>query len=266
MVLADLSSRCQSALRAFASKTGPAAGDLDPLLNTLSDALLAADVSVPYVAELKKTVKAEILSQTPENDLSKLGAAAKQRLVQRCIVKHLTKLLAGDLTRQRFAPVKNPREPQVVLFVGLQGSGKTTSIAKYAHHYKKKGFRSVGLVCADTFRAGAFDQLKQNAAKIHCPFFGSYAETDPVAIAREGVEKFRRENFDLILVDTSGRHRQEAALFTELEQMVDAVEPTASVLVMDSHVGQAGFRQAEEFARTVDIGAVREGGGDVVCF
>lgn len=69
------------------------------------------------------------------------------------------------------------------MFVGLQGSGKTTTCAKYAYYYKKKGWR-VAMVCADTFRAGAFDQLKQNAARIRVPFYGSYSETDPVEIAR----------------------------------------------------------------------------------
>lgn len=71
---------------------------------------------------------------------------------------------------------------KVVMFVGLQGSGKTTSCTKYAYHWIKKGFW-VGLICVDTFRAGAFDQLKQNASKIRCPYYGSYSETDPVKIA-----------------------------------------------------------------------------------
>lgn len=72
------------------------------------------------------------------------------------------------------------------MFVGLQGSGKTTTCSKVAYYYKKKGWK-VAMVCADTFRAGAFDQLKQNAAKIKVPFYGSYIETDPVTIAEEGV-------------------------------------------------------------------------------
>lgn len=80
----------------------------------------------------------------------------------------------------------------VVMFVGLQGSGKTTTCAKYARYFQRKGWRTA-LVCADTFRAGAFDQLKQNATKIRVPFFGSYTETDPVKIAEEGVNKFKSE-------------------------------------------------------------------------
>jgi len=92
------------------------------------------------------------------------------------------------------------------MFVGLQGSGKTTTCTKYAAYYQKKGWRTA-LICADTFRAGAFDQLRQNAAKIHCPCYGSYSESDPVQISAEGVEHFRDQNYEIIIVDTSGRHK-----------------------------------------------------------
>lgn len=85
-----------------------------------------------------------------------------------------------EVQRKPFIPKKG--KVNVVMFVGLQGSGKTTTCAKYAHFYKKKGWK-VAMVCADTFRAGAFDQLKQNAARIKVPFYGSYVEMDPVAIA-----------------------------------------------------------------------------------
>src|SRR5438105_5108255 len=106
-------------------------------------------------------------------------------------------------------------KPNVVMFVGLQGSGKTTTCTKFAYHYMRKGWR-VGLVCADTFRAGAFEQLKMNAAKIKCPFFGHKKETDPVKIAKEGVTFFKEQKFEIIIVDTSGRHKQETALFEEM--------------------------------------------------
>jgi signal recognition particle subunit SRP54 len=108
------------------------------------------------------------------------------------------------------------------MFVGLQGAGKTTTCCKYAAHHKKKGW-APGLVCADTFRAGAFDQLKQNASRAGIPFYGSYAATDPAAVAAAGVEKFRAERRDLIIVDTSGRHKQEEALFEEMRQVRERV-------------------------------------------
>ena len=87
----------------------------------------------------------------------------------------------------------------VIMFVGLQGSGKTTSCTKLAHYYARKGWK-VGLVCGDTFRAGAFDQLKQNAAKAKIPFYGAYDEADPVKIVAEGCKKFKDDKFEIIIV------------------------------------------------------------------
>ncbi|CAN0164821.1 unnamed protein product, partial [Discosporangium mesarthrocarpum] len=78
----------------------------------------------------------------------------------------------------------------------LQGAGKTTTIAKFAHYYQRKGWK-VAMVCADTFRAGAFDQLKQNATKLRCPFYGSYSEADPARIAEEGVDQFRKDKYEV---------------------------------------------------------------------
>jgi signal recognition particle subunit SRP54 len=143
----------------------------------------------------------------------------------------------------------------VVMFVGLQGAGKTTTCAKYAAWHKKKGFKPA-MVCADTFRAGAFDQLKQNCTKAQIPFYGSYQETDPAVIAAQGGERFRAEGRDLIIVDTSGRHKQEAALFEEMRAVAAAVRPDHVVFVMDGSIGQAAFDQAKAFHDTVDVGQV----------
>jgi signal recognition particle subunit SRP54 len=95
-------------------------------------------------------------------------------------------------------------------------------IFKLAYYYQKRGWKTC-LVCADTYRAGAYDQLKQNATKARIPFYGSYTEIDPVLIASEGVEKFKAEKFEIIIVDTSGRHMQADALFEEMLQVSNAV-------------------------------------------
>ncbi|KAI8916024.1 SRP54-type protein [Gorgonomyces haynaldii] len=141
------------------------------------------------------------------------------------------------------------------MFVGLQGSGKTTTCTKVGLHYQRKGFK-VGLVCTDTFRAGAFDQLKQNATKAKIPYFGSYSESDPVQLAKEGVTKFKNEHFDIIIVDTSGRHRQEQELFEEMRQISDAVKPDNIVFVLDGTIGQAAEAHARAFKETVDVGSI----------
>lgn len=112
------------------------------------------------------------------------------------------------------------------------------------------------MVCADTFRAGAFDQLKQNATKLRVPFYGSYTEADPVAIAEDGVNQFTDDNYEVIIVDTSGRHRQEESLFEEMQEIAAAVQPDNTVFVMDATQGQAVFDQAVAFRDTVDVGSV----------
>ena len=98
-----------------------------------------------------------------------------KNLIISSVVDELTKLLGSDNKPYEFVRGKS----NVVMFVGLQGSGKTTTCTKFAYQYMKRGWK-VGLVCADTFRAGAFEQLKMNAAKIKCPFFGHKNEKDPV--------------------------------------------------------------------------------------
>lgn len=152
-----------------------------------------------------------------------------------------------------FKPTKG--RTNVFMMVGLQGSGKTTTCCKLATYYQKKGWRT-GLVCADTFRAGAFDQLKQNAARNKIPFFGSYSEADPVRIAREGLAKFRADGYEIVIIDTSGRHKQELALFDEMRQIVQAAQPDNIVFVMDGSIGQAADAQARAFKEAVNVGSV----------
>lgn len=174
----------------------------------------------------------------------------KRKLIESAIMTELCSML--DPGVKPYEPKK--KRPNVIMFVGLQGAGKTTTCTKYAHMYKRKGWK-VGLVCADTFRAGAFDQLKQNATKAKIPFYGSYTETDPSVIAGDGVAKFKEEGYEIIIVDTSGRHRQEGALFEEMEQIAAATEPDDVVFVMDSSIGQAAHDQAKAFKEKVKVGS-----------
>ena len=146
------------------------------------------------VQTIRKNIKGMI-------NLEELAAGTnKRRLIQQAVFNELCSMLSCD----RKAYELRKGRPNVVMFVGLQGSGKTTTCTKYAHFFKKKQWKTC-LVCADTFRAGAFDQLKQNATKAKIPFYGSYTETDPALIAAEGVTKFKEEAYEIIIVDTSGR-------------------------------------------------------------
>lgn len=244
MVLQELGRKISQALQDFGKKEDPNEDALKVCLNRINYALLEADVDKHLVQKLSENIKVQF-----KFDQSMGGSV--QKVVNRAVVEELTRLLECD--RKQFIPPKG--RSSVVMFVGLQGAGKTTTCAKYAYYWTRKNYR-VAMVCADTFRAGAFDQLKQNATKIRVPFYGSYSETDPVVIAREGVALFKKEGFEVIIVDTSGRHRQEDDLFEEMKQMKSAVKPNDVVFVMDSSIGQACYSQASAFKKAVKVGSV----------
>ena len=214
------------------------------LVRELQIALLQADVNVRLVKRLTSNIKNSISSADMKSQLN------TRRMVKKAVFDELVKMLDPD--KKPYVPKKG--KSNVIMFVGLQGNGKTTTIAKFAKYYRLKGWK-VCMVCADTFRAGAFDQSKQNATRAKVPYYGSYEEADPVKIARDGVALFRKEKQDLILVDTSGRHKQEESLFEEMKQLHSAIKPDDVVFVMDSTIGQAATSQAEAFRDTVDVGS-----------
>ncbi|CAH1262619.1 signal recognition particle 54 kDa protein [Branchiostoma floridae] len=245
MVLADLGRKITNALRSLSNATVINEEVLNSMLGEICRALIESDVNIMLVKKLRENVRASL-------DLDDMAAGLnKRRMIQSVVFRELVKLV--DPGVKAWQPVKG--KSNIIMFVGLQGSGKTTTCTKLAYYYQKKGWKSC-LTCADTFRAGAFDQLKQNATKARIPFYGSYTEMDPVVIAAEGVEKFKQEGFEIIIVDTSGRHKQEDSLFEEMLQVSNAVSPDNIVFVMDASIGQACESQARAFKDKVDVGAV----------
>ena len=215
------------------------------MIKEICAALLEADVNVKLVGTLRKSIKAAV------NFKDLPPAVNKKRLIQKAVFDELVKLV--DPHAEPFKPKKG--KANIIMFVGLQGAGKTTTCTKLARHYQTRGFRSC-LVCADTFRAGAFDQLKQNATKAKIPYFGSLTSTDPAQVASEGVAKFKKERFEIIIVDTSGRHRQEKDLFNEMTQIQRAITPDQTIMVLDATIGQQAEAQSRAFKETADYGAI----------
>eukprot|EP01104_Vermistella_antarctica_P002144 TRINITY_DN122_c0_g1_i1.p1 TRINITY_DN122_c0_g1~~TRINITY_DN122_c0_g1_i1.p1 ORF type:complete len:493 (-),score=165.18 TRINITY_DN122_c0_g1_i1:41-1519(-) len=245
MVLSELGSRISGALMNMQKQDVIDEKVIGVMLKEIGNALIASDVDFKLVLKLNKNIKERIQIQT-------LAAGVnKRKVVHSAVFDELCALM--DSGRKPYVPKKG--KPNVIMFVGLQGSGKTTTVTKLAYHYKKKGWKT-GLVCADTFRAGAFDQLKQNATKARVPFYGSYTETDPVVVASDGVKHFKEKEFEIIIVDTSGRHKQEEALFEEMTQVAEACDPDQTVFLMDGNIGQAAFDQAKAFKDQVTVGAV----------
>ena len=210
MVLLELGGQINDALSKITRGATVDDEAVDAMLKEISRALLVADVNVKLVKEFKDQVKMKI--EMEESSQGKYATTTtttpptppltpfyRKKLIQTAVFNQLLALLDPGVTP--YQPHKG--KVNIIMTVGLQGSGKTTTCTKYALYYQKKGWK-VGLVCADTFRAGAYDQLKQNAAKSRVQFYGSMTETDPVVIAREGVEKFKSEGYEIIIVDTSG--------------------------------------------------------------
>jgi len=258
MVLAELGGKIRQSLNKLTSSSQLDAQALDALLSSIARALIEADVNVNLVMQLRTNIKERVGSAIEKhqevhgNGGGSGDVISIQKMVQKSVMDELTALLTppGNKTYRM-----KRNKPNVILFVGLQGAGKTTSIAKFANYYLRKGWK-VSMVCADTFRAGAFDQLKQNATKLRVPFYGSYTEADPVVIAEEGVEQFVKDKYEIIIVDTSGRHKQEGALFEEMQEISAAVRPDNTIFVMDATQGQAVYDQAMGFREAVNVGSV----------
>lgn len=244
MVLADLGKRITGAVSGLVRSDVVDDKALDNMLKEICAALLEADVNVKLVQSLRKSIKHTVSAFPP--------GPQRKRLIQSSVFNELVALVDPQ-TDNLFKPKKG--RSNIIMFVGLQGSGKTTTCTKLARWYQARGFKSC-LVCADTFRAGAFDQLKQNATKAKIPYYGSYTETDPVRVSKEGVDKFRKEKFEIIIVDTSGRHRQEEELFREMVQIHEAVKPDQTIMVLDSSIGQAAEAQSRAFKESANFGAI----------
>ncbi|KAJ8919742.1 hypothetical protein NQ315_006271 [Exocentrus adspersus] len=243
MVLADLGRKITTALQSLSKATIINEEVLNGMLKDICAALLEADVNIRLVKKLRENVRAVI-------DFDEMAGGPQQEADD---TERRVQGTGQNPGVKPYQPVKG--KPNVIMFVGLQGSGKTTTCTKLAYHYQKKNWKSC-LVCADTFRAGAYDQVKQNCTKARIPFYGSYTEVDPVVIAQDGVDMFKKEGFEIIIVDTSGRHKQEESLFEEMLAVANAVKPDNIIFVMDATIGQACEAQAKAFKEKVDVGSV----------
>ncbi|KAF8758981.1 Signal recognition particle 54 kDa protein [Rhizoctonia solani] len=256
MVLADLGRKLNDAFAQL--QRAPVVDDkvLDAILKDVCSALLESDVNVKLVASLRQKVKATAKAAF-EGGADKGKEANRKGVVQKAVFDELVRLV--DPGVEPYKPVKG--KSNVIMAVGLQGNGKTTTCTKartpsHLTHSKLPHTHSPKNIACDTFRAGAFDQTRQSATKAKVAYFGSYTETDPVAIASQGVAKFKKERFDVIIVDTSGRHRQEAELFQEMVQIGEAVTPDMTVLVLDASIGQAAEAQSRAFKESSNFGAI----------
>ena len=216
---------------------------LQELSREIQRALLKADVPLDLVKSFTENAVRRVREEKPP-----AGIPPREYLIY-ILYDELVKLLGGEQPAE-FKPTK---KPYVVLLLGVEGSGKTTTAAKLAKYLIKRGYR-VGLVETDTIRPAAFDQLRQLAEKIGVPFYGERDGKDAVEIAKRGLQNFK--NLDVVIVDTAGRHRNEESLLQEVRAIYDAVRPDEVVLVIDATVGKLAAAQAEAFMKYLPIHSV----------
>lgn len=216
-------------------------------IRDLQRALLSADVNVKLVFQLTKRIRERALKEQPPP-----GVPRSEWLIK-LTYDELVRLFGGD---QDIDP-RPPSTPYIIMFVGVQGSGKTTTVGKLAKFYRDMGYR-VGVVAADTYRPGAYEQLKQLAERARAMFYGEKGSSDAVGIAERGVKTLIEKGAEIILVDTAGRHGygEEKALLEEMKMMADAVKPDEIILVIDAAMGQKSYDLAKRFHEATPIGSI----------
>jgi len=171
--------------------------------------------------------------------------------------EHVIKVVYEELTRfvgDKPVPIKmEPGRKKIVMLVGIQGSGKTTHAAKLARYFQKRGLKPA-LICADTYRPGAFAQLQQLATRINVPVFGDSKAKDPVKVVNDGLKHFSEKDF--VIVDTAGRHKEEQELIREMKNLERHVKPDEVIMVIDGTIGQQALIQAKAFHEATPIGAI----------
>jgi len=153
---------------------------------------------------------------------------------------------------KRIEEKRKNNEPYVILFVGINGTGKTTSIAKVANFLMKNGY-SVVLACSDTYRAGSIEQLEEHARRLGVRMIKHKYGADPAAVAYDAISHAKAQGINAVLIDTAGRIQTNRNLMNELQKIKRVISPTITVLTVDALTGNDAVMQAEEFHKTVGI-------------
>lgn len=212
---------------------------VDSIIKDLQRALIEADVNVILVKKLSDEIKQTALDERVK------GIEKKEHLIK-LLHDELIKIL-GDKK-----PLKLQKQNRIML-LGLYGAGKTTTITKLGNYYAKRGHK-VALVGLDVHRPAAKEQLKQNAEKNKLAYFVEFEENDAIETWKKIKPKVK--DYDVVLIDTAGRHTLDKELVTELSALNRQIDPTERILVMPADIGQAAKQQAQEFQETVHITGV----------
>jgi fused signal recognition particle receptor len=215
--------------------------DIDEdLMEDFEDSLLVADVGVEITDSIL-----ELVRKTAKNG-GDIRVALREELIKR---------LDEDVPLEAYS---NPKKPHVIMVVGVNGSGKTTTIGKLAHRFVQEG-RRVLLAPGDTFRAGAVAQLKTWAERSGADFVDAEQDSDAASVIYSAIERAQNQNYDVVICDTAGRLQAQSTLMDELAKIVRVAKklipeaPHETILVLDSTIGQNALLQAEGFSEVADL-------------
>ncbi|MCK5038633.1 MAG: signal recognition particle-docking protein FtsY, partial [Thermoplasmata archaeon] len=218
---------------------------LDDILWDLEVGLMEADVAIEVIEELKENLKADLL-----NKRVKRGADF-EKAINESLKTSITKILeTATIDFDDF--IQNTEKPAIIMFVGVNGTGKTTTIARIAHRLKKQG-KSCVLAAGDTFRAGAIEQLTIHADNLGMKIIKHQAGGDPAAVAYDAVEHAKARFKDIVLIDTAGRMQTNINLMDEMKKIRKVVEPDMTIFVGDSLAGNDAVEQARKFDEAIGL-------------
>ena len=246
MAFEGLSDRLQNAMGSVTKKGKITEADLKQMMREVRLALLEADVNFKVVKDFVRKVNERALGS---NVLEALSPAQQ---VVKIVNEELTELMGGEQAPFQFSP----KPPTVVMMVGLQGAGKTTTAGKLASFLAKHENKRPLLVAADVYRPAAIDQLQTLGKQLNYPVFSLGTDVNPVEIARQAIERATIEGRDLVIIDTAGRLHIDEALMEELQNIKAVANPNEILLVVDAMTGQDAVNVAETFNECLDITGV----------
>jgi len=241
----SLSDRLESVFKKLKGRGFLKEEDVDTALKEVRLALLEADVNFKVVKHFVSSIKEKAIGGKV------LDSLTPGQQVVKIVQAELQELLGGEAGRIQLAP--NP--PTVIMLIGLQGSGKTTTAAKLALNFKGDGRRPM-LVAADLQRPAAIEQLKTLGAQIDIPVHWSLDTKDPVKVCKEAMDRSRLEGRDILILDTAGRLHIDEELMGQLKAVKTALEPREILFVADSMTGQDAVNSASEFNDQIGIDGV----------
>lgn len=246
MAFEGLAERLQGTIQRIKGKGKVSEADVKEMMREVRFALIEADVNLKVVKEFVKKVSERAVG----SDVMKSLTPGQQ--VIKIVKDELTLLMGGEQAPIQFA--KKP--PTVIMMVGLQGAGKTTTSGKLANVLRKKYNRKPLLVAADIYRPAAIQQLETIGKQLSLPVFSLGTEVSPVEIVRQAIEKSKEEHHDVVIVDTAGRLHVDEVLMQELKDIRALKEPDEIFLVVDSMTGQDAVNVAQSFNETLGITGV----------